>query len=67
METGTVAWFSEAKGFGFINPDSGDEEVFAHFSEVHMDGGKSLEEGLRVSYVVKTGPKGKQAANIRPL
>ncbi|MGI4816104.1 MAG: cold-shock protein [Janthinobacterium lividum] len=65
METGTVKWFNDAKGFGFITPDAGGEDLFAHFSEIRADGFKSLQEGQKVSYEVKTGPKGKQAANIK--
>ncbi|AJC19906.1 cold-shock protein [Pandoraea pulmonicola] len=67
METGIVKWFNDAKGFGFITPDAGGEDLFAHFSEVKVDGFKSLQEAQRVSFEVKVGPKGKQAANIKPL
>jgi CspA family cold shock protein len=67
METGIVKWFNDAKGFGFITPDAGGEDLFAHFSEVKIDGFKSLQEAQRVSFEVKVGPKGKQAANIKPL
>ncbi len=67
METGIVKWFNDAKGFGFITPDAGGEDLFAHFSEIKADGFKSLAENQRVSFEVKTGPKGKQAANIKPL
>ena len=67
METGIVKWFNDAKGFGFITPDAGGEDLFAHFSEVKVDGFKSLQENQRVSFEVKVGPKGKQASNIRPL
>lgn len=67
MATGTVKWFNEAKGFGFITPDDGGEDLFAHFSEIRGEGFKSLRENQKVSYDVKTGPKGKQAANIQPL
>jgi len=65
MATGIVKWFNDAKGFGFITPDEGGEDLFAHFSAIHMDGFKTLKEGQRVSFDVTTGPKGKQAANIQ--
>ena len=67
MPTGRVKWFSDAKGFGFITPDGGGEDLFAHFSEVQGSGFKSLQENQKVSLDVKSGPKGKQAANIQPL
>jgi CspA family cold shock protein len=67
METGIVKWFNDAKGFGFITSDSGGDDLFAHFSEIRSEGFKSLKENQRVSFEVKTGPKGKQAANIQPL
>jgi CspA family cold shock protein len=67
MATGTVKWFNDAKGFGFITPDDGGEDLFAHFSEVQGSGFKSLQEGQKVSFEIKQGPKGKQAANITPL
>jgi CspA family cold shock protein len=67
MATGTVKWFNDAKGFGFITPDDGGEDLFAHFSEVQGSGFKSLQENQKVSFEVKQGPKGKQAANIQPL
>jgi cold shock protein len=67
METGIVKWFNDAKGFGFITADSGGEDLFAHFSEIRSEGFKSLKENQRVSFEVKAGPKGKQAANIQPL
>ncbi|MGH8376232.1 MAG: cold-shock protein, partial [Pseudomonas sp.] len=62
-----VKWFNETKGFGFIKPDDGGEDLFAHFSEIRAEGFKTLQEHQKVSFEVKTGPKGKQAANIRPL
>ncbi len=65
MVTGTVKWFNDAKGFGFITPDNGGEDLFAHFSAIQSNGFKSLQEGQRVSFEVTTGPKGKQAANIQ--
>ncbi|WP_207002994.1 cold-shock protein [Trinickia mobilis] len=67
METGIVKWFNDAKGFGFITPDGGGDDLFAHFSEIRAEGFKSLKENQRVSFVTKPGPKGKQAANIQPL
>ncbi|MGH1357633.1 MAG: cold shock domain-containing protein CspD [Burkholderiaceae bacterium] len=65
MATGTVKWFNDAKGFGFITPDEGGEDLFAHFSSIEMDGFKSLKEGQRVQFDVVQGPKGKQAAKIQ--
>ena len=65
MATGTVKWFKNSKGFGFITPDGGGEDLFAHFSSIEMDGYKSLKEEQRVSFEVTDGPKGKQASNIR--
>ena len=65
MATGTVKWFNDAKGFGFITPDEGGEVLCAHFSAINMEGFKTLKEGQKVSFDVTTGPKGKQAANIQ--
>lgn len=65
METGTVKWFNDAKGFGFITPDGGGDDLFAHFSEIRAEGFKSLQENQRVSFNVTSGPKGKQASNIQ--
>ena len=65
MATGTVKWFNDAKGFGFITPDEGGEDLFAHFSSVQANGFKSLKEGQKVTFDVVQGPKGKQASNIR--
>jgi len=67
METGTVKWFNDAKGFGFITPENGGKDLFAHFSEVKGSGFRSLKEGQRVQFVVKDGPKGPQASEIIPL
>lgn len=66
-QTGTVKWFNDAKGFGFITPEQGGDDLFAHFSEIKSKGFRTLAENQRVEYEVKTGPKGLQAANIRPL
>ncbi len=66
MATGIVKWFNDAKGFGFITPDSGGDDLFAHFSAINSDGFKSLRETQRVTFDVTDGPKGKQASNIRP-
>ena len=65
MKTGTVKWFNDAKGFGFITPDDGSEELFAHFSAIQSRGFKSLKEGQKVEFEVTQGPKGKQASNIQ--
>ncbi|GGX84592.1 MULTISPECIES: cold-shock protein [Vogesella] len=67
METGTVKWFNDAKGFGFITPDAGGNDLFAHFSEVRSEGFKSLTEGQKVSYTPGMGQKGPQATNIQAL
>ena len=65
MTTGTVKWFNDAKGFGFITPDGGGEDLFAHFSAISMTGFKTLKEGQKVSFNVTAGAKGKQASNIQ--
>lgn len=64
MALGTVKWFNDAKGFGFIEPEGGGADVFAHFSAVQMDGFRTLKQGSRVSYEVVQGPKGDLAQNI---
>ena len=65
MSTGTVKWFNDAKGFGFITPDDGGKDLFAHFSAIQETGFKTLKEGQKVSYDKTTGQKGDQASNIR--
>jgi len=64
MATGTVKWFNDAKGFGFIEPDGGGSDVFAHFSAIAMEGFKTLKQGSRVTFEVTDGPKGQLAQNI---
>lgn len=66
-ETGTVKWFNEGKGFGFITPDSGGKDLFAHFKEIQGSGFKTLAENQRVEFEVTQGMKGPQASNIRTL
>ena len=66
MATGTVKWFNDAKGYGFITPDDGGKDLFAHFSAIKMDGFKTLKQGQRVTFDLKEGEKGKQADNIKP-
>ena len=65
MATGTVKWFNDSKGFGFITPEAGGEDLFAHFSAIQGSGFKTLAEGQRVTFDVTTGPTGLQASNIR--
>lgn len=67
MEQGTVKWFNDAKGFGFISPEDGSKDLFAHFSEIQGGGHRSLAEGQRVQFVVKQGAKGPQATEIRAV
>lgn len=65
MATGTVKWFNNAKGFGFIEPDGGGPDVFAHFSAIKMDGYRTLEQGCRVHFELVEGPKGNLAQDIQ--
>jgi CspA family cold shock protein len=66
MATGTVKWFNNTKGYGFIAPDDGGEDVFVHHSAIEMEGYRKLVEGQKVEFEVTTGPKGLQAQNVRP-
>ena len=67
MAFGTVKWFNDAKGFGFIEPEAGGGDVFAHFSAIRMDGFRTLRQGSRVQFDVVDGPKGALAQNIQPV
>ena len=67
MSFGTVKWFNDAKGFGFIAPEDGSADVFVHYSAISAKGFRSLQEGQRVSFEVVQGPKGSQAANVSPV
>ena len=67
MAIGTVKWFNNAKGYGFILPDGGGEDLFAHFSAIQSSGFRSLKEGQKVEFDIVQGPKGKQASNIAPI
>ena len=66
MATGKVKWFNDAKGFGFITPDDGSKDLFAHHSSIQMSGFKSLKENQQVQFDVVNGPKGPAATNIKP-
>ena len=67
MTEGTVKWFNAEKGFGFISPDGGGADVFAHYTAIESSGYRTLEEGQRVSFEITQGPKGPQASAIRPV
>ena len=67
MPEGTVKWFNAAKGYGFISPDAGGEDLFVHFSAIQSEGYKSLDEGQKVGFEVTQGQKGPQASDVRPL
>ena len=65
MATGTVKWFNESKGFGFISPEDGSKDVFVHFSAIASSGFRTLAEGQQVTFDVENGPKGPQATNVQ--
>ena len=67
MAIGTVKWFNDAKGFGFIEPEAGGDDIFAHFSAIQMDGFRTLKQGGRVRFEVIQGPKGQLAQNIAAI
>ena len=67
MATGTVKWFSDDKGFGFITPDEGDRELFVHHTGIAAEGFRSLSEGQKVSYEAEAGDKGPKAVNVQPI
>ena len=67
MATGTVKWFNDAKGYGFITPDGGGKDVFVHHTAIQMEGFRSLAEGQKVEFETTEGPKGPQAANVRKV
>jgi cold shock protein len=67
MANGTVKWFNDAKGFGFITQEGGGEDVFVHHTAIQADGFRSLQEGQKVTFEVQKGPKGLQAQNVRPV
>ena len=67
MATGTVKWFNNAKGYGFVTPDQGDQDIFIHFSAICMDGYKTLKEGQKVQFELEEGPKGLHASNLQAV
>jgi CspA family cold shock protein len=67
MATGTVKWFSDEKGFGFITPDEGGKDLFVHHSAIQSSGFRTLAEGARVSYEAEAGDKGPKAVNVQPI
>jgi CspA family cold shock protein len=64
MPTGIVKWFNNAKGYGFVTPDEGEQDIFVHFSAIEMEGYKTVKEGQKVQFEVNEGPKGLHAANV---
>ncbi len=64
MSTGVVKWFNNAKGYGFVTPDDGEQDVFVHFSAIEMEGYRTLKEGQRVEFEIEQGPKGLHAHNL---
>lgn len=67
MATGTVKWFNDSKGFGFVSPDQGGDDLFVHFSAIQGNGFKTLKEGQQVRFEVTRGAKGEQASNVTPV
>ncbi len=67
MATGVVKWFNNAKGYGFVTPDEGDQDVFVHFSAITMEGYKTLKEGQKVQFEISEGPKGLHASNLQAV
>lgn len=67
MATGIVKWFNNAKGYGFVTPDQGEQDVFIHFSAINMDGYKTLKEGQKVQFDLEEGPKGLHASNLQSV
>ncbi|MCB1858702.1 MAG: cold-shock protein [Gammaproteobacteria bacterium] len=65
MATGVVKWFNNAKGYGFVTPDEGEQDIFIHFSAISMEGYKTLKEGQRVEFELEEGPKGLHASNLQ--
>lgn len=67
MQSGSVKWFNDSKGYGFITPDTGAKDIFVHFSAIDMGGHKTLQEGQRVEFEIEQSPKGPQARNVSPI